>query len=231
MDLEDQQRVIEAMREELDPPPGITARLAGTPVIAAQANAELASPWRRLLTLIAGLAAVALVLLAVFRRAERALVPLVPIALATGWSALVLFATQVPLNPMSATLGALVIAISTEFAVLLERALPPGARRRPRRRAGARAHVPLDRSRRARLRRHRDRRLRRARGLGLPHAARLRHRDGRGPDRLAARRADRAAVRARAGGAARAAAAHRAPAAAASAPARRPPPAPARPVA
>ncbi|HEX7290552.1 MAG TPA: MMPL family transporter [Conexibacter sp.] len=119
MDLEQQQRVIEAMREELNPPPGVTARLAGTPVIAAQANAELASPWRRLLTLLAGLAAVAVVLLAVFRRAERALVPLVPIALATGWSALVLFATRVPLNPMSATLGALVIAISTEFAVLL----------------------------------------------------------------------------------------------------------------
>jgi uncharacterized protein len=119
MDLEDQQRVIDAMRAELDPPSGVSARLAGTPVIAAQANADLASPWRRLLTLVAGLAAVALVLLAVFRRAERALVPLVPIALATGWSALVLFATRVPLNPMSATLGALVIAISTEFAVLL----------------------------------------------------------------------------------------------------------------
>jgi predicted RND superfamily exporter protein len=43
----------------------------------------------------------------------------VPIALATGWSALVLWALGVPLNPMSATLGALVIAISTEFAVLL----------------------------------------------------------------------------------------------------------------
>jgi uncharacterized protein len=119
MDLEDQQRVVDALRAELRPPPGVRARLAGVPVLAAQANAELASPWRRLLTLLAGLAAVALVLLAVFRRAERALVPLVPIALATGWSALVLFATRVPLNPMSATLGALVIAISTEFSVLL----------------------------------------------------------------------------------------------------------------
>jgi predicted RND superfamily exporter protein len=59
------------------------------------------------------------VLLAVYRRWERAWVPLVPIALATGWSALVLFALRVPLNPMSATLGALVIAISTEFSVLL----------------------------------------------------------------------------------------------------------------
>jgi predicted RND superfamily exporter protein len=39
--------------------------------------------------------------------------------LATGWSALVLFAVRVPLNPMSVTLGALVIAISTEFSVLL----------------------------------------------------------------------------------------------------------------
>jgi uncharacterized protein len=46
-------------------------------------------------------------------------VPLVPIALATGWSSLILFATRIPLNPMSATLGALVIAISTEFSVLL----------------------------------------------------------------------------------------------------------------
>jgi predicted RND superfamily exporter protein len=46
-------------------------------------------------------------------------VPLVPIILATGWSALILFAIRIPLNPMSATLGALVIAISTEFSVLL----------------------------------------------------------------------------------------------------------------
>ena len=45
--------------------------------------------------------------------------PLVPIALATGWSALILFLIGIPLNPMSATLGTLVIAISTEFSVLL----------------------------------------------------------------------------------------------------------------
>jgi hydrophobe/amphiphile efflux-3 (HAE3) family protein len=119
MPLDEQQRVVEAMRAELHPPPGVSAQLAGLPVIAAQANADLSSPWRRLLTLVAGLLAVALVLLAVLRRAERALVPLVPIALATGWSALVLYATRVPLNPMSATLGVLVIAISTEFSVLL----------------------------------------------------------------------------------------------------------------
>ena len=58
-------------------------------------------------------------LLIAFRRARRVLVPLVPIALATGWSALILFCLRIPLNPMSVTLGALVIAISTEFSVLL----------------------------------------------------------------------------------------------------------------
>ena len=117
--LDEHQAVIERMRARLDPPPGVTARVAGLPVLAAEANAALASPWRRLGTLVAGLLAVGLVLLCVYRRADRALVPLVPIALATGWSALVLFALRIPLNPMSATLGALVIAISTEFAVLL----------------------------------------------------------------------------------------------------------------
>jgi predicted RND superfamily exporter protein len=98
------------------------------------------------LALVAGLAAVAVVLLLAFRRARRALVPLVPIALATGWSALILFCLRIPLNPMSVTLGALVIAISTEFSVLLserfrsERAAghaPPAALERTYRSTGA----------------------------------------------------------------------------------------------
>jgi uncharacterized protein len=120
MSLQDQQRLIEQMRSTLKPPAGISAQLVGLPVLAAQSGSEVADPWRRLETLLAGLAAVALVLLVAFRGdRRRALVPLVPIALATGWSALVAFVVRVPLNPMSVTLGALVIAISTEFSVLL----------------------------------------------------------------------------------------------------------------
>jgi predicted RND superfamily exporter protein len=111
--------VIDYMRSQLHPPPGISAQLAGLPVLAAQANAALSSSGDRLLTLVAGLVAVGLVLLAVFRSVSRALIPMIPIAFATGWSALVLFLIGIPLNPMSATLGTLVIAISTEFSVLL----------------------------------------------------------------------------------------------------------------
>jgi hydrophobe/amphiphile efflux-3 (HAE3) family protein len=119
MPLSRQERVINDMRSRLHPPPGVRAQLAGLPVLAAQANAALSSSAARLLTLLAGLLAVGLVLLAIFRRPKRALVPLIPIALATGWSALILYLIGIPINPMSATLGALVIAISTEFSVLL----------------------------------------------------------------------------------------------------------------
>jgi hydrophobe/amphiphile efflux-3 (HAE3) family protein len=117
MPLDRQKQLIDRMRAELDPPPGVDAELAGLPVLAADANDSLESS--RWLLAIASLVAVFLVLLAAYRRLASAAIPLVPIALATGWSSLLLFVLQIPLNPMSATLGALVIAISTEFAVIL----------------------------------------------------------------------------------------------------------------
>jgi hydrophobe/amphiphile efflux-3 (HAE3) family protein len=120
MPLERQKEVIDDLRQRLETaPPGVTAAVAGAPVLVAEGNAALASPWRRLATLLFGLAAVFAVLLAVRRRVEDAAVPLIPIALAVGWSALVLFLLRIPLNPLSAALGGLVIAISTEFGVLL----------------------------------------------------------------------------------------------------------------
>jgi predicted RND superfamily exporter protein len=133
--LDEQQALIDRIRGEIGtpgekggPPAGVEVELAGLPVIAASAASDLSSS-RYLLTLV-GLIAVALVLFLVYRSLSRALVPLVPIVMATGWSALVLWLTRVPLNPMSAALGALTIAIATEFSVILS------ARFRQERRAG-----------------------------------------------------------------------------------------------
>ncbi|MGZ4192407.1 MAG: MMPL family transporter [Solirubrobacteraceae bacterium] len=140
MPLSRQEQVIQYMRSRLHPPAGTTAALAGLPVLAAEANAALSSTAHRFLTLLAGLLAVALVLLAVLRTPRRALVPLAPIVMATGWSALILFLIGIPLNPMSATLGALVIAISTEFSVLLSE------RYREERAAGHDLHAALSRT-------------------------------------------------------------------------------------
>jgi predicted RND superfamily exporter protein len=124
MPFDEQKRLIDSVRDEIDPPgtandppPGVSAQVVGLPVLAADANSALDS--NRYLMTVAGLFAVALALLVAYRSLRRALVPLVPIALATGWSALGLEIAGVPLNPMSATLGALVIAIATEFSVLL----------------------------------------------------------------------------------------------------------------
>jgi predicted RND superfamily exporter protein len=116
--LEDQQALIDRVRDAVgDPPAGVEVEPAGLPVIAAAAASDL-SDSRYLLTL-AGLAAVAMVLLGAYRSVRRAWVPLVPVVLASGWAALVLWLVQVPLNPMSAALGALTVAIATEFSVIL----------------------------------------------------------------------------------------------------------------
>jgi uncharacterized protein len=116
--LAEQQRLIDSVRGAVgDPPAGVQVRLAGLPVIAAEAASELSAS-RYWLTL-AGLGAVALVLLALLRSFRRALVPLLPTVLATGWASLLIWLTGIPLNPMSAALGALTIAIATEFAVIL----------------------------------------------------------------------------------------------------------------
>ena len=140
MPLDQQKRVIDDLRGRLKPPPGVTAGLAGLPVLAADANHELSSSGRRALALLVGIVAVFLVLLLIRRRVRLAAVPLIPIALATGWSGALLFLLRIPLNPMSAALGALVIAISTEFSVLLS------ARYREEREAGWSPRAALERT-------------------------------------------------------------------------------------
>jgi len=124
MPFDEQKALIDDIRAQLDPPgtgsdppPGVEVSVVGLPVLAADANAALGG--NRYLLTGAGIVAIALALLAVYRSARRALVPLIPIVLATGWSSLVVEAAGVPLNPMSATLGALVVAIATEFSVIL----------------------------------------------------------------------------------------------------------------
>jgi predicted RND superfamily exporter protein len=121
MPFDEQKALIDDIRDEIGaaggPPDGVDVQVVGLPVLVADANAALSG--NRYLLTIAGLLAVALALLAIYRSVRRALIPLIPVVLAPGWSALILELAGVPLNPMSATLGALVIAIATEFSVLL----------------------------------------------------------------------------------------------------------------
>ena len=72
MPLDEQEALISDIRSELDPPAGVSAEVVGLPVLAADANSELSGS-RYWLTL-AGLLAVGLVLLLVYRSPSRALV-------------------------------------------------------------------------------------------------------------------------------------------------------------
>ena len=124
--LERQHEIIEDLRERPRPAAGRDGPARRPAGARRRGERDAVGPAAAAGTLVVGLLAVLLVLLTCrramgsWRRAwDRAWVPVVPIALATGWSALVLWLLGVPLNPLSAMLSALVLAISTEFAVLL----------------------------------------------------------------------------------------------------------------
>jgi hypothetical protein len=66
-----------------------------------------------------GMLAVFLGLLIIYRNPLRALTPLVPITLIIGWSGLIMYILDIAYTPLTATLGALIIGIGTEFTILI----------------------------------------------------------------------------------------------------------------
>jgi predicted RND superfamily exporter protein len=114
--LDEQEALFQRMRTALQPPQGVTARLAGTSVLAADGEGDLARTG--LLVDLLALGAVALVLLVTTLSVWRAVVALLPMALATGWTTLVVVALRIQVSPITAVLGALVVALATEFSVI-----------------------------------------------------------------------------------------------------------------
>ena len=99
------------------PPTGTTVELAGLPVVISATVTDLADSRYRLTAL--AILAVGLVLLLIYRSFTRMLVPLVPIVVAGGWSAVIVSSLDISLNPLSTVLAVLVTAIATEFSVIL----------------------------------------------------------------------------------------------------------------
>jgi len=131
----DQAKLIDQLGREYDASlhqtfgasPSITVTPTGLTALAAKAYDNLTG--RVLLFNLVPLLLVGMVLLLVYRQARRALLPLLPAVLAAGWSPLVvLLLGRVPggsggllgtFNPLTVVLGALVIALGTEFGVVL----------------------------------------------------------------------------------------------------------------
>ena len=121
--VEGQEEAIGIIREVISrdgpapPPAGVEAELTGLPVVITDSLDRLSGD--RYLLAIAAIVAVGIVLLILWRSLTRVLVPLVPVVAAVGWSSLVVAALGIPLNPLSAILAVMVIAIAAEFGVIL----------------------------------------------------------------------------------------------------------------
>jgi hydrophobe/amphiphile efflux-3 (HAE3) family protein len=109
--------LIDELVTHKDVPAGVTLTPGGTITLTAR-TVEAFTENRGLITGI-GILVVLLGLLLIYRNWRRALIAVIPIGLVTGWSSALMWVAGVDLNPLTAVLGALVIAIGTEFTVLL----------------------------------------------------------------------------------------------------------------
>ena len=121
--LEDRKVIVDDIRAsvapggDLEPPPGISATPAGLAVVGVGLLESLTDN-RALLTWIA-LGGVALWLLIRLMSLVKMVVVMLPVLLAVGLSATLVYLTGITVSPLTTVSGPLVIAICTEFATLI----------------------------------------------------------------------------------------------------------------
>ncbi len=98
-------------------PPDTTVTITGsaliyTSVITALTDGRVAMTYIGLVLVLAGL-------LVVYRDWLKALVPIIPMFMVTGWSGLVMKFLDIDYTPMTATLGALILGIGCEYSILM----------------------------------------------------------------------------------------------------------------
>jgi predicted RND superfamily exporter protein len=145
VDVHEQARLLDRILAAAGPPPeGVSVQAAGLVALGVASVRDLEDD--RPVLLLLGALLVFAVLLALYRRVDRALLPLVPALLAAGIAALLVRLSGVELSPLGAGLEPLVLAVGVEFGVLLEAryrearregASPEGARRAAVGRVGA----------------------------------------------------------------------------------------------
>jgi hydrophobe/amphiphile efflux-3 (HAE3) family protein len=115
--LDGQKALTEAMLADSHPPTGVSVAPAGISVVGIDA-VEALTRNRDLMSFVA-IAAIFLLLLAAFRNPVKAIAPLLPVVLALGASAMLLYASGIEYSPLTSISGPLIIAMGTEFNILL----------------------------------------------------------------------------------------------------------------
>nr|QNO47832.1 protein-export membrane protein SecF [Methanosarcinales archaeon ANME-2c ERB4] len=99
------------------PPPGVTVTITGDPV-AMTAVLTALTTGRRRMTFV-GLILILGGLFLLYRDWLKAAIPVLTMTLVIGWSSGVMYALGIDYTPMTATLGALILGIGSEYAVMM----------------------------------------------------------------------------------------------------------------
>ncbi|WP_245680571.1 efflux RND transporter permease subunit [Bacillus marinisedimentorum] len=136
LEAEELQNFISGMEEYVSEsqPEGIDATVTGKSVLDVEMVTALTTG-RYKMTLL-GMGLVFMVLLMIYRHPVKAFIPLLPIMFIVGWSGGIMYLYDIHYTPLTATLGALIIGIGTEFTILImERFYEERRKGEPRREA------------------------------------------------------------------------------------------------
>lgn len=143
--MDEQAALLAAMERDVDAPPGVRVAASGLTVLGIETARGLEHG--RTQTTVAALVAVFAWLLVAFRSLRRALMALLPVVTAVGAASLVIDLLGVTVSALGALSAALVIAVATEFSVLiLERYDEERRRGRPPDAAVAAASLSIGRA-------------------------------------------------------------------------------------
>ena len=117
MSLEEIHDLLRQLTDSAQLPDGARISPVGTIALTAETiNAMVGT--RNLMNLLC-LGAVFVVLLVVYRRLSTAIFTVIPVGAVIAWSSLDMYLSGIPLNPITAVVGIIIIGICTEFMVLL----------------------------------------------------------------------------------------------------------------
>nr|WP_048179175.1 RND family transporter [Methanosarcina siciliae] len=98
-------------------PPGMTVTVTGNNVVFTEVITALTSG--RVAMTFLGLALVLVGLYVIYRDWLKAIVPIIPMFIVIGWSGGVMYYLNIEYTPMTATLGALILGVGSEYAILM----------------------------------------------------------------------------------------------------------------
>ncbi|VVB72347.1 MMPL family protein [uncultured archaeon] len=113
-------RLIKSYEDDLawmTPPPGVSVRITGQPVLMTTVLDALTSG--RVEMSLLGLVMIFILILIIYRDLIKALLPVLPMLVVIGWMGGVMYFGGLKYTPLTATLGALVLGVGSEYAILM----------------------------------------------------------------------------------------------------------------